>query len=320
MEEDQPRRWFPLSKQWIRRFIILVVAGLVLQTSCALVTDRLVTSADRNAPRNPQTGIMLGAEAADLGPVDAPGVVLFVHGFVGAGNNFADLPERLATLGWRVRVMRLPGHGTSPRDMLDLTADKLLDAVRQELRTLQGRYGKVIVIGHSMGGTLSTLAVAEDGADGLVLGAPFFGVTSHWYYILEPETWTRLARPFLPWIYKGQIFLQVNRKEARPEIVSYAWIPHHGLMILYELGRRARDVATLAKITCPVLVIHARGDVAASIEADREAYDAMASTQKQAVWLTRSNHHIFWDYEREEVMHAVETFVGRASHGEDDAL
>lgn len=298
------------SKRLMRWSLGVATTGLVLLTSCALLTNRMVTRADRNAARNPHTGILLGAEERDLGPVDARGAVLLVHGFLGAGNNFADLPERLAALGWRVRVMRLPGHGTSPRDFQRVTPDELLSAVREELGALQATYGKVIVVGHSMGGTLSTLAVAEDGADGLVLAAPFFGVTYRWYYILKPEIWTWITRPIMPWVYKGQCFTQVNRKEAKPEIVSYTWMPTRALSTLYELARRARSKEILNNITCPVLLIHAHGDVSASIKASRKSFDVMASTDKRAVWLKKSNHHIFWDYEREQVMKEIEKFIG----------
>jgi len=293
----------------LRILLYTFTAAVLLCLTLNVSASCLVTRADHKAPRNPDTGILLGAEARDLGPEDAPNAVLFVHGFVGAGNNFADLPDLLAAKGWRVRVMRLPGHGTSPRDLAGVTTDDLLKAVHNELEALRAKHQRVILIGHSMGGALSTITAARDQVDALVLGAPYFGVTYHWFYILRPETWSRLNAHVLRWVYKGKLFLQVNDKSAKDHIVSYKWIPSHFLLTLTDVGKRARQPEVLQNVKCPVLFIHADGDTAASPKAAWKAFDAMASANKQAVRLTRSDHHIFWDYEHEEVMEKVLAFI-----------
>ncbi|HIJ64666.1 MAG TPA: alpha/beta fold hydrolase [Candidatus Hydrogenedentes bacterium] len=298
------------ARRVLRGAARLLICAVVLLGGYGVVTDRLVTRADRRADRDAETGILRGAEPRDLGPEDARGAVLFVHGFVGAGNNFAELPERLAARGWRVRVMRLPGHGTTPRDLKEVRSDELLAAVTAEFAALRKRHGQVILIGHSMGGALGIFAAAHSDVDGLVLGAPYFGVTYRRYYLLPAEVWTRLLRPIVPWFYKGKTFLQVNRKEAKDRIVSYAWAPARGLLTLFDVGDRANQPEVLENVTCPVLMLHAPGDAAASPEAAKRAFNAIASNDKRAVWLERSNHHIFWDFEQADVFETVEDFVG----------
>lgn len=267
-----------------------------------------VSIEDRYAERD-SSAIRIGAEERTLGPESAPAAVLFVHGFVGGGNNFGEMPEVLAARGWRVRVMRLPGHGTSPRDFARQSPDDLVSAVRKEAEELKRRYPKLVIVGHSMGGALSTIAASEVQPAGLVLAAPYFGITYRWYYGLRPETWTKLLAPVVPYVYKGRLFLQVNRKEAKAEIFSYTWMPSKGLRTLMEIGRRARQLEVLSKVHCPVLWLHSRGDAAAAPEAAQKAFDAMASESKEAIWLARSNHHIFWDYDREQVQQAILRFM-----------
>ncbi|MFC1736872.1 alpha/beta hydrolase [Candidatus Hydrogenedentota bacterium] len=309
--QDAPRDKKPSWRQRVRRLLIYMpVLFLAVFVGCGVVSTQFVKRYEQRIPRNPETGIMLGAEERYLGPEDAFGAVLFVHGFVGTGDNFADLPERLAELGWRVRIMRLPGHGTSPFDYEKQTPEALLAAVTRELQALQSEYPTVALVGHSMGGALSTLAVSEHGADKLVLAAPYFGVTYHWYYGLKLETWTKITKPLMRWVYKGRLFIQVNRKEAKDSIGTYDWVPMQGLITLHEVGDLASDPAVLDKIACPVLLIHAEGDVASSIECAREAVERMASTDKRIVTLTKSNHHVFWDYERELVMDEICKFLG----------
>jgi len=294
--------------RWRRFSLFGVVALAVVFLLYTGVAQIGVNIEDRSAARD-ASGIRIGAEERILGPESASSAVLFVHGFVGGGNNFGEMPEVLAAHGWRVRVMRLPGHGTSPRDFARQSPDDLVSAVRREAEQLKQRYPKLVLVGHSMGGALSTIAAVEVQPAGLVLAAPYFGITYRWYYGLRPETWTKLLAPVVPYFYKGRLFLQVNRKEAKAEIFSYTWIPSRGLRTLMEIGRRAGQPEVLSKIHCPILWLHSQGDVAAAPDAAQKAIDAMASTLKETVWLGRSNHHIFWDYDREQVQQAILGFV-----------
>lgn len=298
----------PLRYRTIFRAAFVIVAAFVMYH---LTTTALVARWDASAPRDPETGILIGAEARDLGPEDATVAVLLVHGFIGAGSNFGELPERLAAAGFRVRVMRLPGHGTSPRDFAKTPVDEFQRSVLGEVHALRERHEKLILVGHSMGGTLITLTAAEPGidVDGLVLAAPYFGVTHRWYYGLTPERWAKLTSPVVRWAYKSKNFVRVKRREAVPDIVSYRWLPSQGSLTLIELGDRANEPGTLDAVTCPVLLLHAQDDNAAAIGAARTAFESMASDDKTFVTLENSDHHLFWDYDRERVIGDTLRFV-----------
>ena len=290
-----------------------VLAAAVAVVTCLLLyngtASLLVTRWDNTAERDSDTGILLGAEALDLGPRDAEAAVVLVHGFVGASNNFWELPRRLADSGYRVRAMRLPGHGLSPRDFAKTPGDEILAAVQAEVRLLRDQHARVFLVGHSMGGALGTLVASTENVDGLILGAPYYGITYHWYYVLPPELWITLTGPFVPWVYKGNAFICVKRPEAKAEILSYRWIPAKGSRTLVELGRRANAQDTLAKVSCPVLVLHGRDDQAASPRASQKAFEALGSQSKKLVWLENSDHHIFWDYDRERVVEEILQFL-----------
>ncbi len=169
------------------------------------------------------------------------------------------------------------------------------------------------LIGHSMGGALITLAAAEGSGDALVLLAPYFAVTRKWYYGLAPETWSRITSPCIRWVYKGDVFKQVNRKEVRDQFVSYRWVPVKSAVMLSRIALQARDPAVLDAVTQPLLLIHARGDNAASPKAAEIAFQAIASTDKSLVWLERSNHVIAWDYDHEIVRETILSFLSRVA-------
>lgn len=265
----------------------------------------LVKKTDARQPRNPDTGLLIGAEPRDLGPENAECAALLVHGYLGCGNNLGQLPERLAEKGCRVRVMLLPGHGTSPLDLAKTSGDDLLSAVLDEIDRLRPKHKRLVLVGHSMGGTLCTIAAAQRDVDALVLAAPYFAVTSHWYYGLKPETWARLTAPALPWIYKGRAMIQVNKPENRDKIVSYKWVPASSVKMLLGLAQKANQPDILKKITCPVTFIHSHRDQAASPQAAQKAFQAIPAQKKKFVWLNRSNHILFWDYEAEQAINEV---------------
>ncbi len=272
-------------------------------------SEKDVKRYDATVPRNPETGIILGAEERDIGPKDAPNAVLFVHGFSGTGNNYNDLPDRVAAEGWRVRVMLLPGHGTSPFSFETTTAEELLSAVMQELQTLRGQHKKLVLMGHSMGGALATLAASQMPLDGLMLAAPYYSVTFKWYYLLPAEKWARLFSPLVRWIYSPPENQPVNRREVRTQILSYPWIPTKAFLTAMTLAERARKPETLQRIQCPTLLIHSLKDNVTAPSSAARAFAEIPSAQKRAVWLENSDHIIFWDYDQEQVAEETLAFL-----------
>ena len=135
----------------------ILVGIIAIFTSYHGLANHQVKKHDERIPRDPQTGIIEGGAPEWLGPEDSKTAVLFVHGFLGVGNNFSELPERMAKKGHRVRVMLLPGHGTSPIDFKNTPREDFLKAVLEEVHQLKENHEQVFMISHSMGGALTTL-------------------------------------------------------------------------------------------------------------------------------------------------------------------
>jgi len=97
--------------------------------------------------------------------------VLLVHGFTGAPSSMLPWAHHLADRGFGVSVPRLPGHGTTARELNRTRWADWYSEVDRAFDTLRQETDQVVVGGLSMGGALSLQLAADRGRDvaGVVL-------------------------------------------------------------------------------------------------------------------------------------------------------
>lgn len=295
--------------KWTLKGTFLLVL-LFMSTGCAynLMANRAMDREVTRLPRDPNTQVIKGTEAATL-QGSGPNAALLVHGFVGSRIDYNDLGEILQKQGLTVRLMRLPGHGTFPVDHANTTNEQLLEAVHAEYQALKASHPQVALIGFSMGGALSVILASREPVDRMVLIAPYFGVTHRWYYILPAEFWNGMWGWAFPYVVKNNYFTCVNRVEAKEQLYSYRVISNKGARTLINLGKQARDPDLLARVNCPVLVLHSHGDQAASPSRSEKAFESIGSQDKRIKWYEESNHHILWDYDQEDAKKEIVEFL-----------
>ncbi|MEM8882917.1 MAG: alpha/beta hydrolase [Planctomycetota bacterium] len=109
----------------------------------------------------------------ELGPEDAVGGVVLLHGMSDSPYSLRALGAMLAEEGYRVVGLRLPGHGTAPSGLRSVRAADMTAATRIAMRHLAEELpGKPLhMIGYSTGAALA-LQYALDAADGEVTPEP----------------------------------------------------------------------------------------------------------------------------------------------------
>ena len=308
--------------RWAKRLLIAAGAAAVVlvATGCvynAIASKRLAREISET-PRDPETGIVRGIEPLSLNPTSRRGVLL-LHGYIGSPKDFGDLPNKLAAEGFRVHAPLLPGHGTKPTDMKSLAAEDLMAAAREAYLTLRRECDSVAIVGFSMGGSLAVQLIRDPELplpEALVLTSPHFGVTYRWYGILPPETWARICAPLIPNLIKGKAFVMLNRREAAEKIYSYDVVPTQSAVMLNALAHEARKAPLRIPVE-DVLVVYSTGDRAASPSRTRKVVKRWGLPETSQVVLSRSNHHIFHDYDEETVIeNIVESLSVRPVAGE----
>jgi len=129
-------------------------------------------------------------------PTGVPkGGILLVHGLGDSPWSFHDVGAKLAEQGFLVRTVLLPGHGTQPADMLDVTLEQWQQVVREQAAILSREVPKVYLGGFSTGANLVLdYAYGHDEIAGLVLFSPAFRSNSPYAWMTQ---WISWARPWL---------------------------------------------------------------------------------------------------------------------------
>ncbi len=99
----------------------------------------------------------------------AAGTIFYIHGLGESGLCFEGLMRRAELRGWDHLAPDLPGYGKSPWGSRPLVLGELAAALGGRLERLsQG--GRVVVVGHSMGGVVGQLVceASRNGVDGFV--------------------------------------------------------------------------------------------------------------------------------------------------------
>lgn len=193
--------------------------------------------------------------ALPLSGVGTP--LLFLHGLFAAGWMFEHWTQYFADRGRAAFAVDLRGHGSSD-GVTDGGVVTLADYVDDAAR-IAGALGRVVVIGHSMGGLIAQ-KLAESGAVAaaiLVSPAPPRGIP-----VLSLRLAVRQAK-YLPALVRSRE-IRVRRADADAMILNR--IPPTERAALFprfepDSGRAARDILLGAvaveprRVRCPVLVL-----------------------------------------------------------------
>lgn len=196
----------------------------------------------------PDPAVMAGAEPINLpgGPVG----VLLCHGFTGTTQSMRPWAQALSAAGLTVVAPRLPGHGTTVKDLNTTRFSDWYATLERAFDDLRGRCGTVFAMGLSMGGTL-VLRLAEERAD-QVAGIVVVNTS------LATERKDAKLLPLLSRLLPS--FPGIASDIKKPGMTELAY-PKIALKAAYSLQQAWPVVrADLPRISCPVLVYRSAQD------------------------------------------------------------
>jgi len=235
--------------------------------------------------------------------------ILLCHGFSGNPSSLRAWAEGLAGAGHTVRLPRLPGHGTSVRDLARTGWDDWYAEVEAAFRELRARCRVVVAAGLSLGGALA-LRLAErhspamnpgplPGVDGVILVNPAVLV----------EDWRLPALPALRWVLPW--LPPVGNDVKRPGVMEDAYdrIPSHALHSMLRGYRTV--VADLPAVSQPLLLFRSTEDHVVPASSSALILDRVTSSRADEVILRDSYHVATIDNDAGEILRRSLDFLAR---------
>ncbi len=230
--------------------------------------------------------------------------VLVLHGFTGNPSSMRIQANAFAELGYHVELPRLPGHGTTVDDMLTTDWADWTGEVEAAYQRLAARTDKIVVMGLSMGGSL-TLWTGLQHVDvaGLVLVNPAT--------MSQPGDVVAMIQEMVD---DGNTLMPgIGSDIADPDVVEIAY---EGTPLVPLLSLQNDGVAPMAdrygELKMPVLLYTSRNDHVVPPESS-EHLAATVGGELDHVWLDLSFHVATQDYDRDTITCGAAAFVARVT-------
>ncbi len=230
--------------------------------------------------------------------------VLVLHGFTGNPSSMRMQADLFAEFGYHVELPRLPGHGTTVADMLTTDWHDWSGEVEAAYQRLAARTKHIVVMGLSMGGTLTLwTGLQHPDVAGLILVNPATQ-TQDADTVAALETMVAEGTSLIPGI---------GSDIADPDVteIAYAETPLAPLLSLQHDGV-APISSRYSELTMPVLLFTSRDDHVVP-PANSEFLADNLGGDVEHIWLERSYHVATQDFDRDTINSASADFVARVT-------
>jgi carboxylesterase len=245
--------------------------------------------------------VLDGAEPGKWEGTNGAGA-LVLHGFTGSPQSMRPLAQALADAGFAVSMPRLPGHGTNVADMQQTGWADWSSYAAAQFDAFAATVDKVVVVGLSMGGTLTAHIAIErgDAVAGIALiNAAVKPADSSFVEMIQGALDSGAA--VIPAI-GGSI-----AKEGVVEL-AYAETPLICLLSMLHAGPKLGE--GLPSVTCPAIVLTSPKDPVVPAEAS-DYFCELTGGPFERVTLENSLHVATLDNDAPLVEASVVAFAKR---------
>ncbi len=206
-----------------------------------------------------------------------PIAILYIHGFGASRMEGEDVVNQVAeTFQSNLYYVRLPGHGTNVEDHKNTPFTRYLEDAETALLMSTQLGEKVVLIGTSMGGLISTYLAAKhpDKIAAVILASPFYEFPDPTANVFK-FSW---GKSFIHMVM-GEI-RKSNEQDSKNESYNYWYKDQYydAIQNIMDLKRFVEKENSLSKIEDPVLLFYfykseSMQDRSASVKAMLTAFD-----------------------------------------------
>ena len=232
-------------------------------------------------------------------------VAVMVHGFTGSPYDMRELAEYLFERGVDSVSVRLAGHGTHIKELMNTSYDDWLASVEESIQDIKKSGKRIFLVGYSFGANIA-LDIAsrapEDYAGIICLGTSIIWRAKAYYfplyYLFRALGIKKIRKPY------------VRRKEIEvfESLGNYADFPVKGLGMFRDVVKK-RTRKQLHQITTPILIVHSSNDRISHPRSSEFLFDNVGSTYKEMFVLPDMNHNPLRSESRDKIFHKIVQFM-----------
>ncbi len=235
--------------------------------------------------------------------------VVLIHSYLAAPEEVRSLARHLRRQGIWVYAPRLPGHGTSSRDLARRTHEEWLESVENAYVMLRCICDKIVLCGVSVGASLA-FEVAGRAPD-------IAGVVG----ICPPLKLQDYSTNFMPSIdVWNRVVKKIRGEESDPFFEFVADNPHvnyrrNPFAGIREVGSLLEKVEKrLPQLDVPALVIQADNDPVVNVKSGRKVFNMLKSSDKQYSLFNFDRHVIINGEGADRIHRNISNFIRHLDH------
>lgn len=205
---------------------------------------------------------------------------LLLHGLLDSPFSLRDIGQQLQTQGILCRAILLPGHGTIPQDLLHVTYQDWLAAMRYGIESLKREVEQLYLIGYSTGALLALYhAIKQADIAGIILLAPAIKIKAPVDIMVNYHQFKKIfTQKNKDWMYR----------EPEMNYVKYQSIPFNPIHQVATLASLFTHLTQTQRLSCPMMMIVTRDDETITTSSAVNFFAKQANTRNQLLYYTSS--------------------------------
>ncbi|UOQ48229.1 alpha/beta fold hydrolase [Gracilibacillus caseinilyticus] len=223
--------------------------------------------------------------------------VLLLHGFTGHSADVRMLGRHLNSEGYTCYAPIYRGHGKSPEDLVNATAEQWWEDVKDAYQYLQTQgYQKIAVVGLSLGGVLGLRLACNNPVQGIVT------MCSPMFFDNESQLtigFRHFAKEFKQLEGKDELTIQQETEQLLDDSKD----------LFKEIEKsitRVKD--NIDMLYTPTLVAQAKQDEMINPDSANYIYENVESNNKQIKWYENAGHAITFSKAKDQLHEDIAAF------------
>jgi len=208
--------------------------------------------------------------------------ILLTHGLTDSPYSMHSLASFFQENCFRVMVILLPGHGTQPGDLLDVTWQDWAEMEAYGTNKLSAEVEEVFLGGYSTGGALSIYqSLMDSRVRGLFLFSPALKVS--------PKAALANLHKIYSWLFPREKWIDIKPDK---DIYKYESFPMNAAAQIYELTQELQDKLDGHPVKIPVFAAASEQDITVSTSATLNFMEKAPNPANKLVLYTTNGNQV----------------------------